>query len=85
MSIWKKLRYKLEWLCLQLLYTLIPLLPRKAAHGLSKGLGSLGFAVDKRGRNIAIENLTLIFGEEKIKSPYMQILLLLYMDDPHSA
>ena len=65
MSIWKKLRYKLEWLCLQLLYTLIPLLPRKAAHGLSKGLGSLGFAVDKRGRNIAIENLTLIFGEEK--------------------
>ncbi|MEC8824832.1 MAG: lysophospholipid acyltransferase family protein [Verrucomicrobiota bacterium] len=65
MSIWKKLRYKLEWLCLQLLYTLIPLLPRKAALGLSKGLGSLGFAVDKRGRNIAIENLTLIFGEEK--------------------
>ena len=65
MSIWKKLRFKLEWLCLQLLHTLIPLLPRKAAHGLSKGLGSLGFAVDKRGRNIAIENLTLIFGEEK--------------------
>ena len=68
MSIWKKLRYKLEWLCLQLLYTLIPLLPRKAAHGLSKGLGSLGFTVDKRGRNIAIENLTLIFGEEKNES-----------------
>ena len=65
MSIWKKLRYKLEWFGLQVLYTLIPLLPRKAAHGLSKGLGNLGFAADKRGRNIAIENLTLIFGEEK--------------------
>ena len=53
MSIWKKLRYKLEWFGLQVLYILIPLLPRKAAHGLSKILGSLGFAVDKRGRNTA--------------------------------
>ncbi len=68
MSFWKKLRYKLEWLGLQLLYTLIPLLPRKAAHGLSKGLGSRGFAVDKRGRNTAIANLTLIFGDEKDES-----------------
>ena len=65
MSTWKKLRYKLEWLGLKWLYFSIPLLPRRMAHGLSRGLGTLGFLVDKRGRTTAIENLTLIFGKEK--------------------
>ena len=65
MSIWKKIRYRLEWLALQWLYFAIPLLPRKMAHLLSKGLGSLAFMVDKRGRLTAIENLTLVFGAEK--------------------
>ncbi|NRB75659.1 MAG: lysophospholipid acyltransferase family protein [Verrucomicrobiales bacterium] len=78
MSIWKKLRYKLEWFGLQVLYILIPLLPRKAAHGLSKILGSLGFAVDKRGRNTAIENLTLIFGCEKDASEIRALAKLSY-------
>jgi lauroyl/myristoyl acyltransferase len=40
-------------------------LPRKIAHGISQWLGLLGFAVDKRGRNTAIENFALIFGKEK--------------------
>ena len=65
MSIWKKIRYKIEWLGLASLYFAIPLLPRRAAHGLSRALGSIAFLVDKRGRNTAIENLTLIFGQEK--------------------
>ncbi|MBP83313.1 MAG: hypothetical protein CMO61_05635 [Verrucomicrobiales bacterium] len=65
MSIWKKMRYKLEWFGVQMLYTLIPLLPRKIAHGISQWLGLLGFAADKRGRNTAIENFALIFGKEK--------------------
>lgn len=65
MSVWKKVRYRLEWFGLQWLYFVIPLLPRKGAHLLSKGLGSIAFHADKRGRNTAIENLTLIFGEEK--------------------
>ncbi|MEM9284187.1 MAG: hypothetical protein AAGA96_20410, partial [Verrucomicrobiota bacterium] len=68
MSIAKKIRYKLEWFGLQVLYLLIPLLPRRAAHGLSRGLGSLGYLVDRRGRETAIENLTLVFGEEKSKA-----------------
>ena len=59
------MRYKLEWFGVQMLYTLIPLLPRKIAHGISQWLGLLGFAVDKRGRNTAIENFALIFGKEK--------------------
>ena len=65
MSIWKKFRYKLEWLALQWLYFVIPLLPRKAAHRLGKGLGSLAYLADKRGRTTAIENLTLVFGAER--------------------
>lgn len=65
MSIWKKIRYRFEWLGLAWLYFSIPLLPRRMAQGLSRGLGNLAFAVDKRGRNTALENLSLIFGDEK--------------------
>ncbi|MEM1444412.1 MAG: hypothetical protein AAGF67_18850, partial [Verrucomicrobiota bacterium] len=65
MSIGKKIRYKLEWLGLAWLYFVIPLLPRRVAHGLSRLLGSLAFLADKRGRETALENLTLVFGEEK--------------------
>lgn len=65
MSIWKKLRYQLELVGVRWLYFSIPLLPRKAAHALGRGLGSLAYAVDKRGRTTALENLALIFGEEK--------------------
>lgn len=65
MSIWKKIRYRIEWLGLQWLYFSIPLLPRRMAHGLSRGLGTIGYWADKRGRGIAMANLRLIFGEEK--------------------
>jgi KDO2-lipid IV(A) lauroyltransferase len=73
MSIWKKFRYRLEWCGLAWLYFSIPLLPRKMAHLLSRGLGSLGFTVDKRGRTTAIENLTLIFGDEKSETEIRSI------------
>lgn len=65
MSPWKTIRYKLEWLGLKWLYFSIPLLPRRGAHLLSRGLGSLAFAADRRGRTTALENLELVFGEEK--------------------
>lgn len=44
---------------------MIPLLPRKATHLFSRGLGIIAYHVDKRGRTTAIENLTLILGEGK--------------------
>jgi len=65
MSPWKKIRYRLEWLGLQWLYFAIPLLPRGVAHAFGKLLGSLAFHLDRRGHHTAIENLTLVFGEEK--------------------
>lgn len=65
MSISKKIRYKAEWLGLVILSALIPRLPNSWAHGLGVWLGDTAYRVDKRGRTIALENLKLIFGEEK--------------------
>lgn len=65
MSIWKRIRHRLEWLGLQWLYFAIPLLPRGLAHALGKLLGALAFLLDARGRRTAIENLDLVFGAEK--------------------
>ncbi|HRQ90165.1 MAG TPA: lysophospholipid acyltransferase family protein, partial [Bacteroidia bacterium] len=65
MSLWKKLRYRFEWLALQWLYFFIPLLPRRVARGLGNVLGDLAFLADRRGRTTALENLALVFGEEK--------------------
>ena len=61
MSTWKRFRYRLEWLAVELLAFLIPLLPRRGAHGLAKGLGSLAFTFDKRGRTTALENLRVVY------------------------
>lgn len=65
MSIWKKIRYRVEWLGLAWLYFSIPLLPRTAIRAIGRGLGSAAFRFDKRGRTTALENLSLVFGEEK--------------------
>lgn len=65
MSVWKRFRYRLEWLGLQWLYFSIPLLPRRMAHGLGNVLGGTAFHLDSRGRRIALENLRLVFGDEK--------------------
>jgi len=65
MSIWKKLRYRLEWFGLSALYMTIPLLPRRMAHLLGRALGWIAFHLDGRGRPTAMENLELVFGGEK--------------------
>ncbi len=64
-SIWKKIRFQFEWLGVQWLYFCVPLLPRKVTRVLSEVLGSLAFWIDRKGRAVAIENLTLVFGSEK--------------------
>ncbi len=64
-SRWKAVRHRLEWLGVQWLYFCIPLLPRKLALLFSRILGTLAYWVNRRGRDAAIENLTLIFGKKK--------------------
>lgn len=45
-------------------FTVLGLVPRKTAGALSRIFGRIWFAVDRRHRQVAIENLTLAFGRE---------------------
>lgn len=60
---WRKFRYRLEWLGLVLLTTLVPLLPRRLVVAFANGLGTLGYALDKRGQQVALANIEAAFGE----------------------
>jgi KDO2-lipid IV(A) lauroyltransferase len=65
MSIWKKIRYRIEWFLVAAAAWLVPLLPRRVMLWLAKALGSLAYVFDKRGRTTALENLRVVFGDEK--------------------
>jgi hypothetical protein len=53
-TIWKKIRYRLEWLGLKSATKFVPLLSRKACYRLALLLGWLGASLDRRGRRVAI-------------------------------
>ena len=58
----KGLRYRLEWfLCLVMVRT-IPRLPRALSVSLAQGLGALAYFLDRRGRSVALANLSVVFG-----------------------
>src|SRR5207247_8032749 len=61
---WKKIRYRLEWLALKSATKFLPLLSRKACYRLALLLGSLGAILDRRGRRVALSNLSVAFGDE---------------------
>src|SRR5438045_1866793 len=63
-AVWKKIRYRLEWLGLKSATKFIPLLSRKACYRLALFLGSLGAVLDRRGRRVALSNLHVVFGDE---------------------
>ena len=60
---WKKIRYRLEWIGIELLARLIPRLPRRIIAWLANGLGTLVFTFDGRGRRVALANIEAAFGE----------------------
>ena len=62
-SIWKTIRYRLEWAGLLFVAKLIPLLSRKACYQLALGLGTLMSIVDRHGRKVALSNLEVAFGD----------------------
>ena len=62
-SPWKRLRYRLEWIAVKALAIGMPLLPRPLLMATARGLGSIAFYADKRGRTTAIENLRVVFGD----------------------
>lgn len=61
----KKLRYRVEYFLLEFARIALPLVPRKALVLLAKLLAKIGFAVDKRGRRTALENLAICFPESQ--------------------
>ena len=63
-AVWKKVRYRLEWLALKAATKFVPLLSRKTCYRLALLLGSLGAMLDRRGRRVALSNLRVAFGDE---------------------
>ena len=59
----KKLRYLFETALVEAAAWLLPRLPRRLVMALSRGIGSLAYLGDKRGRNTALENLRCAFGD----------------------
>ena len=64
-SRWKRFRYRLEGLFLELLAILIPLLNRKILVKLTNAAGWLAFHLMARERCIALTNLDIAFGQSK--------------------
>jgi|SRR5689334_20731831 len=62
-SIWKRIRYGLEWAGLLLATKLIPMLSRRACYRLALGVGGLISVLDRRGRKVAMSNLEVAFGD----------------------
>lgn len=62
-SVWKRARYRVEWLAVKALAVGIPLLPHRLVIACADGLGGLAYYADKRGRETALENLRVAFGD----------------------
>lgn len=61
---WRQVRYRIEWLGLFLLTTLVPLLPRRLVVWLANFLGLVGYYCDSRGRRVAQANIAAAFGDQ---------------------
>lgn len=62
--IWKRVRYRIEWLALVVALKLIPLLSRNACYELGGAIGSLAATFDAHGRAVALANLKAAFGDK---------------------
>jgi lauroyl/myristoyl acyltransferase len=62
-SIWKRQRYRLEWLGLKLLSGLVCLIPYRTIRPLASFLGSVTWWLDGRRREVTLANLCCAFGD----------------------
>ncbi len=60
----KKLRHFLETALLEVVAWILPRLPRAALLALARGIGTLAFHFDKRGRTTALDNLKHAFRDQ---------------------
>jgi Kdo2-lipid IVA lauroyltransferase/acyltransferase len=63
-SRWKRFRYQLEWRGLVLATKLVPLLSRQACFYFAGFLGSFISIFDRHGREVALSNLEVAFGNQ---------------------
>jgi lauroyl/myristoyl acyltransferase len=63
-SLWKRLRYRLEWLVLRATLKVVPLLSRNGCYQLGGLAGRLAATLDRAGRRVALSNLEAAFGNE---------------------
>ena len=61
-TLWKQIRYRLEYFGCVTLAGLIPLLPRRVCVGLANVLGDLFYRLDRHARAVALDNLRLALG-----------------------
>ena len=62
-SIWKRIRYRLEWAGLLIAAKLVPLFSRKGCYRFALALGALMSILDRHGRKVALSNLEVAFGD----------------------
>jgi lauroyl/myristoyl acyltransferase len=60
---WKRIRYRLEWLVLMAVLTVVPLFSRSACYRFGGAVGALAAKVDRRGYRVALANLEAAFGD----------------------
>src|SRR4029434_8791800 len=62
-SRWKRIRYRLEWLGLDLATKLIPLCSRLACYHIAQAAGALLSFIDRDRLHVALSNLEVAFGD----------------------
>jgi len=72
-SLWKRFRYRLEALILEVLAATVPLLSRKMLVRVANAIGWIAFHVAVSERRIALTNLDIAFGSTKSPEEKRQI------------
>ena len=73
-ALWKRLRYRLEWLALVAALKLVPMLSRNACYQLGGFAGSVAAILDRRGRRVSLANLEAAFSDELSPERRVQIV-----------
>ena len=63
-AVWKKIRYRLEWLALKSAAKIVPLLSRQTCYRLALVIGAVAATLDRAGRRVALSNLQVALGGE---------------------
>jgi len=72
-SRFKQARYRLEWIGLLLVQSVIPRLPYAALRPIANILGLAVFQLDSRSRSVAVENLRAAFGDAHLPADRVRI------------